>query len=61
MLFPPHCRSYRIITPQSRVYLPWHVRRKKSPISGEEEDLLDWGEDKEIKLILYFMNGEMNR
>lgn len=32
--------------------------KKKSPIWGEEEDMLDWGEKKEIKIILYFMNGE---
>ena len=31
---------------------------KKSPIWGEEEGMLDWGEKKEIKFILYFMNGE---
>lgn len=32
--------------------------KKKSPIWGEEEDMFDWGEKKERKIILYFMNGE---
>ena len=63
MLFPAHCRSYRIITPQSvnREFIYPGMKKKKGPIWGEEEDMLDWGEKKEIKLILFFMNGEMKQ